>query len=97
MLDPNCGFCYDENGSNISDSSCEAADPANTEHAANGRFVFVSPKSHIQYTAQFVLLLLFNLSDRSGVFMIQPGALIVPKKTQVHYGPITTAQHPIPG
>ncbi|KAK3558876.1 hypothetical protein QTP86_032138 [Hemibagrus guttatus] len=37
MLDPSCGFCYYENGSNISDSSCERVDPASTELAASGR------------------------------------------------------------
>ncbi|XP_053372468.1 solute carrier family 2 member 13b isoform X1 [Clarias gariepinus] len=37
MLDPNCGFCYYENGSSISDSSCKPADPASTERAASGR------------------------------------------------------------
>ncbi|XP_060742148.1 solute carrier family 2 member 13b isoform X2 [Tachysurus vachellii] len=37
MLDPNCGFCYYENGSNISDSSCERVDPGNIELAASGR------------------------------------------------------------
>ncbi|MCI4381779.1 hypothetical protein PGIGA_G00255840 [Pangasianodon gigas] len=37
MLDPNCGFCYYENGSTISGSSCEPVDPANTEQAASGR------------------------------------------------------------
>ncbi|XP_060770919.1 solute carrier family 2 member 13b isoform X2 [Neoarius graeffei] len=37
MLDPNCGFCYYENGSTVSDSSCEPIDPANTEQAASGR------------------------------------------------------------
>ncbi|XP_046715192.1 solute carrier family 2 member 13b isoform X2 [Silurus meridionalis] len=37
MLDPNCGFCYYDKGSNISDTSCVPADPANTEQAAYGR------------------------------------------------------------
>ncbi|KAK1789889.1 hypothetical protein P4O66_015775, partial [Electrophorus voltai] len=37
MLDPNCGFCYNENGSTILNSSCEHVNPANTEEAASGR------------------------------------------------------------
>ncbi|XP_036431884.1 solute carrier family 2 member 13b isoform X1 [Colossoma macropomum] len=37
MLDPNCGFCYRENGSTILSSSCDPVDPANTEEAASGR------------------------------------------------------------
>ncbi|XP_072526538.1 solute carrier family 2 member 13b isoform X2 [Salminus brasiliensis] len=37
MLDPDCGFCYRENGSTILSSSCDPADPANTEEAASGR------------------------------------------------------------
>ncbi|XP_066523232.1 solute carrier family 2 member 13b isoform X1 [Hoplias malabaricus] len=37
MLDPNCGFCYYENGSTVLNSSCEPVDPANTEESASGR------------------------------------------------------------
>ncbi|XP_062857946.1 solute carrier family 2 member 13b [Trichomycterus rosablanca] len=37
MLDPRCGFCYQENGSTIFESSCELVDSANTEQAASGR------------------------------------------------------------
>ncbi|XP_076863681.1 solute carrier family 2 member 13b isoform X2 [Brachyhypopomus gauderio] len=37
MLDPNCGFCYNENASVILNSSCERVDPANTEEAVSGR------------------------------------------------------------
>ncbi|XP_069833354.1 proton myo-inositol cotransporter isoform X1 [Dendropsophus ebraccatus] len=37
MLDPNCGFCYKINGSNIFDSSCIPVDPKSTEQSAWGR------------------------------------------------------------
>ncbi|XP_040018202.2 proton myo-inositol cotransporter [Gasterosteus aculeatus] len=37
MLDPDCGFCYRENGSAVFDSSCVPAGQASTDHAAWGR------------------------------------------------------------
>lgn len=94
MLDANCGFCYFENGSAISDSSCEPVNPANAEQAASGRFDFEAPKSLILTVFIFPCIFLSGTSD---VFMLHPGASMVPKKTQVHCGPITTAQPPIPG
>lgn len=37
MLDPDCGFCYRENGTRVYDSSCVPVNQASTEHAAWGR------------------------------------------------------------
>ncbi|XP_078138239.1 proton myo-inositol cotransporter-like isoform X6 [Centroberyx gerrardi] len=37
MLDPGCGFCYRENGSALSTSSCVPVNTASTEQAAWGR------------------------------------------------------------
>ncbi|XP_049929785.1 proton myo-inositol cotransporter-like isoform X2 [Epinephelus moara] len=37
MVDPNCGFCYRENGTRVSDSSCVPANQESTDHAAWGR------------------------------------------------------------
>nr|XP_040018202.1 proton myo-inositol cotransporter-like [Gasterosteus aculeatus aculeatus]XP_040018203.1 proton myo-inositol cotransporter-like [Gasterosteus aculeatus aculeatus]XP_040018204.1 proton myo-inositol cotransporter-like [Gasterosteus aculeatus aculeatus]XP_040018205.1 proton myo-inositol cotransporter-like [Gasterosteus aculeatus aculeatus] len=37
MLDPDCGFCYRENGSAVFDSSCVPVGQASTDHAAWGR------------------------------------------------------------
>ncbi|XP_012721184.2 solute carrier family 2 member 13b isoform X3 [Fundulus heteroclitus] len=37
MLDPDCGFCYLENGTSVFDSSCLPVDPASTDSAAWGR------------------------------------------------------------
>lgn len=37
MLDPDCGFCYRENGTGAYDSSCVPVNPASTDHAAWGR------------------------------------------------------------
>ncbi|XP_035498701.2 proton myo-inositol cotransporter isoform X3 [Scophthalmus maximus] len=37
MLDPNCGFCYRENGTGVYDSSCVPTNQASTDHAAWGR------------------------------------------------------------
>ncbi|XP_026220800.1 proton myo-inositol cotransporter-like isoform X2 [Anabas testudineus] len=36
MLDPNCGFCYRENGTRVYDSSCAPVDQVSTDHAAWG-------------------------------------------------------------
>lgn len=37
MLDPNCGFCYNENATTVYNSSCVPVNPASTDHAAWGR------------------------------------------------------------
>ncbi|XP_071363023.1 proton myo-inositol cotransporter-like [Trachinotus anak] len=37
MLDPDCGFCYRENGTRVFDSSCVPVNQASTDHAAWGR------------------------------------------------------------
>ncbi|CAH2275815.1 proton myo-inositol cotransporter [Pelobates cultripes] len=37
MLDPNCGFCYKMNGSNVVESSCIPVDTKTTERSAWGR------------------------------------------------------------
>ncbi|XP_055365337.1 proton myo-inositol cotransporter-like isoform X3 [Betta splendens] len=37
MLDPNCGFCYRENGSTLYNSSCVPVNAASTDQAAWGR------------------------------------------------------------
>ncbi|XP_034443072.1 proton myo-inositol cotransporter-like isoform X3 [Hippoglossus hippoglossus] len=37
MLDPNCGFCYRENGTGVYNSSCIPVNQASTDHAAWGR------------------------------------------------------------
>ncbi|KAI3371012.1 hypothetical protein L3Q82_023662, partial [Scortum barcoo] len=37
MLDPDCGFCYRENGTEVYDSSCVPVYQASTDHAAWGR------------------------------------------------------------
>ncbi|XP_042352669.1 proton myo-inositol cotransporter-like isoform X2 [Plectropomus leopardus] len=37
MLDPKCGFCYQENGTTVSDSSCVPVNQVSTDHAAWGR------------------------------------------------------------
>uniref|UniRef100_A0A1A8J2B7 Solute carrier family 2 (Facilitated glucose transporter), member 13 n=1 Tax=Nothobranchius kuhntae TaxID=321403 RepID=A0A1A8J2B7_NOTKU len=37
MLDPNCGFCYRENGTVVFESSCVPVNLASTDHAAWGR------------------------------------------------------------
>uniref|UniRef100_A0A3P8T969 Proton myo-inositol cotransporter n=2 Tax=Amphiprion percula TaxID=161767 RepID=A0A3P8T969_AMPPE len=37
MLDPDCGFCYRDNGTTAFDSSCLPVDQASTDHAAWGR------------------------------------------------------------
>ncbi|XP_008289638.1 proton myo-inositol cotransporter isoform X3 [Stegastes partitus] len=37
MLDPDCGFCYRDNGTRVFDSSCVSADQTSTDHAAWGR------------------------------------------------------------
>uniref|UniRef100_A0A4W6G0Z0 Proton myo-inositol cotransporter n=1 Tax=Lates calcarifer TaxID=8187 RepID=A0A4W6G0Z0_LATCA len=37
MLDPNCGFCYRENGTSVYDSSCVPVNQLSTDHAAWGR------------------------------------------------------------
>uniref|UniRef100_A0A8C5M6J1 Proton myo-inositol cotransporter n=1 Tax=Leptobrachium leishanense TaxID=445787 RepID=A0A8C5M6J1_9ANUR len=37
MLDPNCGFCYKLNGSNVVESSCIPVDAETTERSAWGR------------------------------------------------------------
>ncbi|KAM6937009.1 proton myo-inositol cotransporter-like [Xenentodon cancila] len=37
MLDPDCGFCYRENGTSVYESSCVPVNPASTDHAAWGR------------------------------------------------------------
>ncbi|XP_047453374.1 proton myo-inositol cotransporter-like isoform X2 [Mugil cephalus] len=37
MLDPDCGFCYRENGTAVYDSSCIPVSPTSTDHAAWGR------------------------------------------------------------
>ncbi|XP_019935028.2 proton myo-inositol cotransporter-like isoform X1 [Paralichthys olivaceus] len=36
MLDPNCGFCYRENGTGVYNSSCVPVNQASTDHAAWG-------------------------------------------------------------
>lgn len=38
MLDPNCGFCYRENGTSVYDSSCVPVNQLSTDHAAWGRW-----------------------------------------------------------
>lgn len=37
MLDPDCGFCFLENGTNVYDSSCVPVNQSSTDHAAWGR------------------------------------------------------------
>nr|XP_054588706.1 proton myo-inositol cotransporter isoform X3 [Nothobranchius furzeri] len=37
MLDPNCGFCYRENGTVVFETSCVPVNLASTDHAAWGR------------------------------------------------------------
>ncbi|KAM3608535.1 uncharacterized protein V6R79_000658 [Siganus canaliculatus] len=37
MLDPDCGFCYYENGTGVYDTSCVPASQTSTDHAAWGR------------------------------------------------------------
>ncbi|KAM9376921.1 proton myo-inositol cotransporter-like isoform 1-T2 [Pholidichthys leucotaenia] len=37
MLDPNCGFCYRENGTKVYDSTCVPVNPSSTDRAAWGR------------------------------------------------------------
>ncbi|KAM9352661.1 proton myo-inositol cotransporter-like [Symphorus nematophorus] len=37
MLDPDCGYCYRENGTRVHDASCVPVNPASTDHAAWGR------------------------------------------------------------
>ncbi|XP_013881951.1 proton myo-inositol cotransporter isoform X2 [Austrofundulus limnaeus] len=37
MLDPYCGFCFRENGTTVSESSCVPVSQASTDHAAWGR------------------------------------------------------------
>ncbi|KAK2842679.1 hypothetical protein Q5P01_012879 [Channa striata] len=37
MLDPDCGFCYRENGTSVYDSSCVPVNQGSTDHAAWGR------------------------------------------------------------
>ncbi|XP_065812981.1 proton myo-inositol cotransporter isoform X3 [Labrus bergylta] len=37
MLDPDCGFCFQENGTRVFDSSCIPVNEASKEHAAWGR------------------------------------------------------------
>ncbi|XP_048113947.1 solute carrier family 2 member 13b isoform X2 [Alosa alosa] len=37
MLDPDCGFCYRENGTSLFDTSCVSVNQANTEEASSGR------------------------------------------------------------
>ncbi|XP_047209577.1 proton myo-inositol cotransporter-like isoform X1 [Girardinichthys multiradiatus] len=37
MLDPDCGFCYLENGTSVFDSSCVPVNPGSTDNAAWGR------------------------------------------------------------
>ncbi|XP_029378561.1 proton myo-inositol cotransporter-like isoform X3 [Echeneis naucrates] len=37
MLNPDCGFCYRENGTQVFDSSCIPVNQASTDHAAWGR------------------------------------------------------------
>ncbi|XP_072242521.1 proton myo-inositol cotransporter-like isoform X2 [Leuresthes tenuis] len=37
MLDPDCGFCYRENGTGVYDSSCIPVNQSSTDHAAWGR------------------------------------------------------------
>ncbi|KAM7397155.1 hypothetical protein PAMP_020149 [Pampus punctatissimus] len=37
MLDPDCGFCYRENGTRVYDSSCVPVDNDSVDHAAWGR------------------------------------------------------------
>ncbi|XP_010733777.2 proton myo-inositol cotransporter isoform X2 [Larimichthys crocea] len=37
MLDPNCGFCYRENGSGVYNASCVPVSQVSTDHAAWGR------------------------------------------------------------
>lgn len=37
MLDPDCGFCFLENGTNVYDSSCVPVNQSSTDHAAWAR------------------------------------------------------------
>lgn len=37
MLDPDCGFCYRENGSSVLDSSCVSVNQKSTDYASGGR------------------------------------------------------------